>query len=160
LLAHAFAGSNPAPPNFFPSFPHLPLTPLSVLSRIGYQSLMANSFFPYEHHRQPVASHPVFFRRVLLHFVMAVGVLGMTMGIGIIGYTQIGGLAWDQSVLESAMLMGGMGPVYGDKMTTTPAKLFSAGYALFCGLVLIALFGIILAPVFHRILHRLHVPEK
>jgi hypothetical protein len=45
-------------------------------------------------------------------------------------------------------------------MTTTAAKLFSAGYALFCGLVLIVLFGIILAPIFHRILHRLHVSEK
>ena len=121
---------------------------------------MANSFFPYEHHRQPVAPHPVFLRRVLLHFAMALGVLGKTMGIGIIGYTQVGGLVWDQAVLESAMLMGGMGPVYGDKMTTTAAKLFSAGYALFCGLVLIVLFGIILAPIFHRILHRLHVSEK
>jgi len=97
---------------------------------------------------------------MLLHFAMALGVLGVTMGIGILGYTQIGGLAWDQAVLEAAMLMGGMGPVYGDKMATTAAKLFSAGYALFCGLVLIALFGIVLAPVFHRILHRLHVSEK
>jgi hypothetical protein len=121
---------------------------------------MALSLLPYEHHREPLAPHPVFVRRVLLHFAMAFGVLGVTMSIGIIGYTQIGGLVWDQAVLESAMLMGGMGPVYGDKMITTQAKLFSAGYALFCGIVLIALFGIILAPIFHRILHRLHVSEK
>jgi len=91
---------------------------------------------------------------------MALGVLGMTMAVGIIGYTQIGGLPWTDAVVESAMLMGGMGPVYGQYLNSGPAKLFSAGYALFCGLVLIALFGIILAPVFHRILHRLHVSEK
>jgi hypothetical protein len=121
---------------------------------------MAISLLPFEHHCEPLAPHPVFLRRVLFHFAMAVGVLAMTMGIGIIGYTQVGGLVWDQAVLESAMLMGGMGPVYGEKMATTSAKLFSAGYALFCGLVLIALFGIILAPIFHRILHRLHVSEK
>jgi len=48
----------------------------------------------------------------------------------------------------------------GQELPNTAAKLFSAAYALFCGLVLIALFGIILAPVLHRILHRLHVSEK
>ena len=41
LLAHAFAGSNPAPPNFFPSFPHRPLPPLPVPPHIRYQSFMA-----------------------------------------------------------------------------------------------------------------------
>jgi hypothetical protein len=63
------------------------------------------------------------------------------------------------------MLMGGQGPVYGQSLTTVTAKLFSSAYALFSGIVLIALFGIILAPVilapvFHRILHRLHFSEK
>ena len=91
---------------------------------------------------------------------MAMGALSITMAIGITGYTQIGGLPWADAVVESAMLMGGMGPVYGQNLVGIPAKLFSAGYALFCGLVLIALFGIILSPVFHRILHRLHVSEK
>ena len=91
---------------------------------------------------------------------MAVGVLGATMAIGIVGYTQIGLLSWPDAVVESAMLMGGMGPVYGQVLPNTAAKLFSAAYALFCGLVLIALFGIILAPVFHRILHRLHFKEQ
>ena len=115
---------------------------------------------PFEHHRQPVAPHHVFLRRILNHLAMVLGVLGVTMAIGIIGYTQIGHLAWPDAVVESAMLMGGMGPVYGQELPNTSAKLFSAAYALFCGLVLIALFGILLAPVFHRILHRLHFSEK
>jgi hypothetical protein len=115
---------------------------------------------PFEHHRQPLAPHHVFLQRILAHFAMALAVLGVTMAIGIIGYTQIGGLPWPDAVVESAMLMGGMGPVYGQDLASTPAKLFSAAYALFCGLILIALFGIILAPVFHRILHRLHVSGK
>ena len=115
---------------------------------------------PFEHHRQPLAPHPVFLRRVLLHFGMALGILGITLTIGITGYTQIGHLPWPEAVVESAMLMGGMGPVYGQELHNIPAQLFSAAYALFCGLVLIALFGIILAPVFHRILHRLHFAEK
>ena len=121
---------------------------------------MAISLLPYEHHRQPLAPHHVFVRRVLLHFSMAIGLICLSLGIGIVGYHNLGGLAWEDALVESSMLMGGMGPVYGQSLTTVSAKLFSSSYALFCGLVLIALFGIILAPVFHRILHRLHFSEK
>ncbi|NDD81474.1 MAG: hypothetical protein EBZ53_02725 [Verrucomicrobia bacterium] len=115
---------------------------------------------PFEHHRQPVAPHHVFIWRILSHFGIAMAILGVTLLIGVLGYTRIGHLSWPDAVVESAMLMGGMGPVYGQELPNTAAKLFSAGYALFCGLVLIALFGIILAPVFHRIVHRLHFSEK
>jgi len=121
---------------------------------------MAISLLPYEHHREPLAPHHVFVRRVLLHFSMAIGLICLSLGIGIVGYHNLGGLAWEDALVESSMLMGGMGPVYGQSLTTVSAKLFSSAYALFCGLVLIALFGIILAPVFHRILHRLHFSEK
>ena len=115
---------------------------------------------PFEHHRQPVAPHHVFVRRLFNHLGVSIAILGFTLTIGIFGYTRIGHLSWPDAVVESAMLMGGMGPVYGQELPNTAAKLFSAAYALFCGLVLIALFGIILAPVLHRILHRLHVSEK
>jgi hypothetical protein len=121
---------------------------------------MALSLLPYEHHREPLAPHPVFLRRILLHLAMAIGLISFCLGIGILGYHQLGGLAWEDALVESSMLMGGQGPVYGQNLTTVPAKLFSSAYALFSGIVLIALFGIILAPVFHRILHRLHVSEK
>jgi hypothetical protein len=121
---------------------------------------MSLSLLPYEHHRQPIAAHPVFFRRVLLHLAMAVSLISVSLGIGILGYHHLGGLAWEDALVEASMLMGGQGPVYGQSLTTIPAKLFSSAYALFSGIVLIALFGIILAPIFHRILHRLHVSEK
>jgi len=121
---------------------------------------MAISLLPYEHHREPLATHHVFVRRVLLHFSMAIGLICLSLGIGIVGYHTLGGLAWEDALVESSMLMGGQGPVYGQSLTTVTAKLFSSAYALFSGIVLIALFGIILAPVFHRILHRLHFSEK
>jgi hypothetical protein len=91
---------------------------------------------------------------------MAIGLICLSLGIGIVGYHTLGGLAWEDALVEASMLMGGQGPVYGLSLTTVPAKLFSSAYALFSGIVLIALFGIILAPIFHRILHRLHVSEK
>jgi len=121
---------------------------------------MAISLLPYEHHREPLAPHPVFLRRVLLHLAMAISLISVSLGIGILGYHHLGGFAWEDALVESSMLMGGQGPVYGQSLTTVPAKLFSSAYALFSGIVLIALFGIILAPIFHRILHRLHFSEK
>ncbi|MBK7949050.1 MAG: hypothetical protein IPK00_09955 [Deltaproteobacteria bacterium] len=53
------------------------------------------------------------------------------------------------------MILGGMGPV--DLLHSNAAKLFAAGYALFSGIVFIGVAGLILAPLFHRVLHRFHL---
>jgi hypothetical protein len=42
-------------------------------------------------------------------------------------------------------------------MTPSAAKLFASGYALFSGIVFLSAVGIVLAPVFHRILHKFHL---
>ena len=55
------------------------------------------------------------------------------------------------------MILGGMGPV--NPLPTRGAKMFASGYALFSGLVFIAVMGIILAPVTHRMLHQFHIDE-
>jgi hypothetical protein len=48
-----------------------------------------------------------------------------------------------------------VGPV--DRMQTNAAKLFSAFYALFSGLVFIGVVGVVLAPWAHRLFHWLHL---
>jgi hypothetical protein len=48
-----------------------------------------------------------------------------------------------------------MGPV--DRMETTAAKLFAAGYALFSGLVFVTTVGVMFAPIVHRFFHRFHL---
>ena len=53
------------------------------------------------------------------------------------------------------MLLGGMGPVKTDGLTDA-GKLFAGLYALYAGLVFIAVMGIVLTPVVHRALHRFH----
>ena len=74
--------------------------------------------------------------------------------IGVSGYHWIGGFGWIDSLLEASMILGGMGPV--NPIRTTGGKLFASGYALFSGLAFIALIGIVLAPVVHRMLHTFH----
>lgn len=100
---------------------------------------------------------PLFLHRAAFH--LAVGAAGIVVAvvIGLMGYHFIAHLPWVDSFLNASMILGGMGPV--DVLHTTGAKLFAAVYALFSGLVFIALMGIVLAPWAHRVLHRLHMDE-
>ena len=56
------------------------------------------------------------------------------------------------------LILGGMGPVKTEGLSDA-GKLFAGSYALYSGLVFVAVMGIMLAPVVHRLLHRFHWPE-
>jgi hypothetical protein len=45
-------------------------------------------------------------------------------------------------------------------MTDTGSKLFASLYALFSGVVFLSGVGIVLSPVFHRLLHRFHLEDE
>ena len=81
----------------------------------------------------------------------------MALSIGIFGYHYIAGFNWIDSLLEASMILGGMGPVR--ELSNQTAKIFASIYALFSGVIFIALMGIILAPVAHRLLHKFHIDE-
>jgi hypothetical protein len=55
------------------------------------------------------------------------------------------------------MILGGMGPV--DTLHTTAGKLFASFYALYSGLMLITLTGMMLTPMVHRFMHKFHIEE-
>ncbi len=77
-----------------------------------------------------------------------------SLALGIWGYAHYEGLPWRDGFLNSAMLLGGMGPVNAPQ--TDGGKLFAGIYALFAGLVFIVTAGLLLAPVVHRVLHTFH----
>ena len=81
-----------------------------------------------------------------------------TLGLGMAIYHWVEGLAWPDAFLNSAMLLGGMGPV--NQLHTTAGKWLAGAYALFAGLVFIVLAGIMLAPVVHAVLHRFHLEAE
>jgi hypothetical protein len=109
----------------------------------------------YEGHRQPILPRPKFVRRVVLHVSMALLTVVMALAIGTIGYHSFGKLGWVDAILNASMILGGMGPIA--DLTSTPAKLFAAAYALFSGLLFIGILGVVLAPFAHRLMHSLHV---
>ena len=112
----------------------------------------------FERKQEKLAPVSVFVRRMAASVVMAGILIAVALFIGIIGYHWIAGFNWVDSLLEASMILGGMGPV--NPLITTGAKMFASGYALFSGLAFIAVMGIVLAPVTHRMLHKFHIDEK
>ena len=112
----------------------------------------------YEPKSQPPLPRAHFARRLCLHLALALGVLAVSLGIGMVGYVLFEHLPWLDAFLNAAMLLGGMGPV--DLPKTAAGKLFAGGYALYAGLVFIATAALLFAPVLHRVLHHFHWGEQ
>ena len=91
------------------------------------------------------------------NIVLALIIIGFALAAGMVGYHLTENMDWLDAFLNSAMLLGGMGPV--DTMHTDAGKLFAGIYALACGLVFVLASGVVLAPVAHRVLHALHVDD-
>ena len=93
----------------------------------------------------------VFWRRMLLHSAISLGLLGISLMVGIWGYQRFERLPLRDAFLNAAMLLGGMGPVKTD--LSEDGKVFAGVYALFSGLVVIAVTGLLLAPGVHHLMH-------
>jgi hypothetical protein len=63
----------------------------------------------YEHHRQPLASRKTFTRRLLNNAVLVLGILLVSLGVGMCGYHFLEGLSWIDSLLNASMILGGHG---------------------------------------------------
>jgi hypothetical protein len=107
---------------------------------------------------EPIIHPPIpperFVRRMLRHAAAAIALLILSIVIGMAGYEHFEQLSWRSAFLNSAMLLGGMGPV--DAPQTDGGKLFAGLYALYAGLVFLVVAGLILAPLVHRIMHKFH----
>ena len=95
--------------------------------------------------------------RVANHLAFALGVIAVSLGAGVLGYHDIAHFTWIDSLLNASMILGGMGPV--GNLEGDAAKVFASVYALFSGIVFIAVLGMLLAPFVHRIMHKLHMDE-
>jgi len=99
-----------------------------------------------------------FGHRLLLAFGLSSGLIGISLGLGILGYHFIARFTWVDSLLNAAMILAGMGPV--GALNSDTAKIFASAYALFSGLVFIGATGILLTPIFHQVLRRFHLDER
>jgi hypothetical protein len=112
----------------------------------------------YEHRTKPLLPRRVYYQRLVRHAGMGVLIILVSLGIGMIGYHSLEKLPWIDSFLNASMILSGMGPVA--SMQTDAGKLFAGFFALYSGIALVIVLGIIFAPVIHRFLHKFHLEDE
>jgi hypothetical protein len=112
----------------------------------------------FEHIKQKVISRHAFAVRM----ANAIGLwLILTLGgllIGMTGYAVTERMSGVDAFVNAAMILSGMGPV--SELHTTAGKIFAGCYAILSGLIIVIATGFVLAPIFHRVLHRFHVETE
>lgn len=111
----------------------------------------------FERKHEKLATRRVFAGRMLKALGLSLSLVLPALTIGILGYHWFDELGWIDSLLEASMILGGMGPV--NPLHNDTAKVFAAVYALFSGLILIGVMGILIAPLAHRVMHKFHIEK-
>jgi hypothetical protein len=88
------------------------------------------------------------------HVAVAVALVVVSLMVGMWGYEHYEHLHWRDAFLNTAMLLGGMGPV--DPIHSNGGKVFAGIFALYAGVVFLVVAGLFLVPVIHRIAHVFH----
>src|SRR5262245_11764653 len=95
------------------------------------------SWWKYERRADKLAPRSIFIKRIIGSLAITLGVIAVGLIVGILGYHLIAGFNWIDSLLEASMILGGMGPVR--ELHTDASKVFASIYALFSGLIVLAL---------------------
>ncbi len=107
---------------------------------------------------KPLLPTQIFFRRLLASIAVGLGLIIVSLAVGMAGYHGYEGLSWLDAFVNASMILSGMGPLLSP--VTTGGKLFAGFYALYSGLAVLVIAGVIFAPVVHRFLHRFHLEAK
>jgi hypothetical protein len=102
-------------------------------------------------------SHSTYLRRQLIGMAVALGLLGLSLGLGMWGFRHFERMPWRDAFVNAAMLLGGEGPI--DQDLSEPGKIFAGMYALYSGFIVIALAALLLAPGVHHLMRLAHLDE-
>ena len=112
----------------------------------------------YEQKSEPPLMRKFFARRMCQHALIAIGLVVFSIALGMTGYCGIEHLSPLDGFLNTAMLLGGMGPV--NPPVTSAGKLFAGFFALYAGLVFIVTAALLFTPLLHRLMHHFHWDDK
>lgn len=119
----------------------------------GWRGLL----FGYERRHHALLPWPAFRRRLAANVTIGLVITLGSLVVGMAGYGWFEGFGLVQSFLNASMILSGMGPV--DDMLTTGGKIFAGFYALYSGLAVLVVAGLVLAPLIHRLLHHFHAAD-
>ena len=111
----------------------------------------------FEHRTSPLLPRAEFYKRVLRYSGFSFLLIGISLGIGIVGYHFINKLSWLDALVNASMILTGMGPV--NSLINVEAKWFASLYSIFSGVVFLSTVAVFLAPIAHRFLHRFHLDD-
>jgi hypothetical protein len=112
----------------------------------------------YEHHADPLLPWGRFLSRLVRHGGIALAILVFSLIVGTLGFHWLALQEWIDAFLNASMLLGGMGPI--GEIRQTVGKIFASLYALYAGIVFLGTAALLLAPIIHRVQHKLHLREK
>lgn len=107
------------------------------------------------HRHKPLPPRRHFVLRLGRNILIGAGLVLFSLGLGMVGYHGLAGLSWLDAFLNASMILTGMGPV--NEMHSDAAKLFAGCYAIFSGVVFLTMAALVIAPILHRFLHRMHL---
>ena len=67
-------------------------------------------FSSFERRGEPLASHWLFARRLVINVGLALALIGVSLLAGMVGYHYLEGAGWVDAFDQAAMIIGGMGP--------------------------------------------------
>lgn len=110
-----------------------------------------------ENKHKAIISKTEFAARMARWLGLTMFIILVSLAIGVLGYRGFEGMDWIDALLNASMILGGMGEV--DALHTVGGKLFASFYALYSGILLVVCGGLLLVPVFHRVLHHFHAEK-
>lgn len=112
----------------------------------------------FEHKSQPLLPRRQFRIRMFRYGGFTILLLGISLGIGVVGYHFLNELPWLDSLLNASMILTGMGPI--DSMKNDASKWFASFYAIFSGVAFLSIVAVFLSPLVHRFLHAHHLDDS
>lgn len=97
-----------------------------------------------------------FGKRLWRHLRYCAELVGVSLVVGVAGFMWICDQSLEDAILNTSMLLGGMGPIGAPDTWPLAGKYFASVFALYAGLVFVSVAALLLAPVFHHVLHLVH----
>jgi hypothetical protein len=127
-----------------------PLCP-QILQPLGARRIMLSNF---EKQHEALLSNRRFAKRLFFYALFGVSIEAVLVILGSIGFHYFEGLGWLDAAMNTTMVITGNGPPY--EPQSNAGKIFQIAFSL-TGVVIFALVvSVMLAPVFHRLLHAFH----
>lgn len=79
----------------------------------------------------------------------------LALFVGMLGYHIFEGMSWVDSFVNASMILSGMGPL--TPLNSFGGKIFAGCYALFSGLIFIAIVALVFSPIIHHIFYKIHL---